>query len=437
MLSRYDAELALRDPLIPSLPLLFDAKAFKRKLKSTMPQLNLTELSVNYVRYKPGTSCMVAGEAKIDDEPTSYYAKGLSLESAHKIDKAHRRINGSSQGVPGLVLNDAPVAVYFFPEDRHLRILSRLVKAQSRKGLLQRNLKSRQDLWDVDLSTLRYKPERRYVAKMITPNGSAALLKVYAGKDYQSSQRGSKIVTSREHLRIADRIGRSNRHKMVILEWLDGELLSEALKDPRFNLANLEHVAAALVELHEQRPPRLREANPTADVKALSSVAAYVAFLCPSLSDKIIPLTEGAISALSETKKHYYSVHNDFSVDQILVENGHIGFIDLDLASRGDRFMDLSSFVANIEYSVLVGDPYAFSAGEISDTFLHAYQEYSGKRLRSNLNRKIAASLIRLAPQPFRYRLSNWPSLTERIIERAYELSRRKFRFGQWLSSTS
>lgn len=434
MLSRHDAQLAHRDPSIPSLPLLFDEEAFRQRLNEARPPSRFKNISLNYVRYKPGTSCIAAFEGETETTTIQFYAKGMSLDTAHKLRKASQRISGYGEENRGLILEDTAVAVYFFPEDHDVTILPRLSVAKSRRDLLQETLNGHEDLWDVELDTLRYKPERRYVAQMVTPDGGSALLKVYAGNDYHSAQRGGKIFNSREHLRVAKRLGRSNRHKMIILEWLDGKLISEAMKEPGFNQTYLRHTAAALVELHNQRPRDLKEANLEGGLNALRSAAADLAILCPSKADTITRLIQRTISTLSSTKKMYYSVHNDFSADQVLITNGHIGFLDFDLATRGDRFMDLASFVARFEYSVLVGETLAIQPGEAIDTFLDAYQELSGKRLRSALNHKIAISLLRLAPEPFRYRLPNWPQLTERIIERADMLSRRKFTLSQWIS---
>jgi hypothetical protein len=114
-----------------------------------------------------------------------------------------------------------------------------------------------------------------------------------------------------------------------------------------------------------------------------------------------------------------------------------VAILDLDGATRGDRYLDLSSFVAGIEYSVLMGDPPSLFTNEAIDAFLDGYREASNRRLPANLNHKIATSLLRLAQQPFRSRLPDWPQKTYRIIERAEALANRKFVFGQWLSPIS
>ena len=435
MLWKCDAELAQRDPAIPSLSLLFDEEAFRWRLNHVLPQLSIRNLSAHYVRYKPGTSCLISYKVETEHTHFDLYAKGMKLDSKSKIGKADRRINGSQEMNHGAILDDVGVIVYIYPADHDVSVLQRLAESQSRRETLERTLQHRPDLWDADLHTLRYKPERRYVAQMVTPNGEDALLKAYAGNDYHSAQRGGKIFNSREYLKVAQRLGRSNRHKLVILEWLDGDLLSETMQEPGFGMAYMRHVGAALVELHGQRPRRLRDVDLSAEVKSLLSTATDLIHLCPSQSDMIIKLAEKLATDLSETHKLRYSIHNDFTADQVLLSNNHVAILDLDAATRGDRYSDLSSFVAGIEYAVLVGAPANLCSSEAIDAFLEGYREASSRRLPSKLNRKIAASLLRLAQQPFRYRLPDWPQKTNRIIERAVALANRKFEFGQWLSA--
>jgi Ser/Thr protein kinase RdoA (MazF antagonist) len=434
MLSKSDAELARRDAAIPSLPLLFDEEALTRRLNQALPHLGIRNLSAHYVRYKPGTSCLISYKVETEHTHFDLYAKGMRRGSANKMNKADRRINGSQDHNSGVILDDAGVIVYIYPVDHDVSVLRRLADSQSRRETLKSTLQWRPDLWEVELHTLRYKPERRYVAQMVTQNGPHGLLKAYAGNDYPSAQRGGKIFNSREYLKVAQRLGRSNRHKLVVFEWLDGDLLLDAIQEPAFSVTYMRHVGAALVELHDQRPRRLRDADLRLEIKSLLSTANDLIHLCPAKSDMIAKLAEKLATDLTETRKLYYSIHNDFTADQVLLTDDNVIILDLDEATRGDRYSDLSSFVAGIEYAVLMGEPPIINSRETIDAFLDGYSEASNRRLPANLNRKIAASLLRLAQQPFRSRLPDWPQKTYRIIERAEALANRQFDFGQWLS---
>jgi Ser/Thr protein kinase RdoA (MazF antagonist) len=199
-------------------------------------------------------------------------------------------------------------------------------------------------------------------------------------------------------------------------------------------MAHMRHVGAALVELHDQRPRRLRDADLGLEMKSFLSMASDLIHLCPSQSEMITKLARKLARDLSETHKLYYSIHNDFTTDQVLLTNDHVAILDLDGATRGDRYSDLSSFVAGIEYSILVGDPPNLGSSEAIDAFLDGYRDASKRCLPAKLNRKIATSLLRLAQHPFRSRLPDWPHKTYKIIERAEALANGKFEFGQWLT---
>src|SRR5919201_2297370 len=59
MLSPADADLVRRDPALPGLALLLDPGAFAAALRRAAPRLGAEETRITYVRYKPGTSCLV------------------------------------------------------------------------------------------------------------------------------------------------------------------------------------------------------------------------------------------------------------------------------------------------------------------------------------------------------------------------------------------
>src|SRR5688500_15720912 len=57
-----DAQLAPRDRDLPQLATLLDADALRSAIQSCLPQVRLRSATPTYVRYKPGTNCLVAFE---------------------------------------------------------------------------------------------------------------------------------------------------------------------------------------------------------------------------------------------------------------------------------------------------------------------------------------------------------------------------------------
>jgi tRNA A-37 threonylcarbamoyl transferase component Bud32 len=419
MLSQPDTEVARRDPEIPGLPLLLDVESFRKRINLARPALDITDLIANYVRYKPHTSCLVSYKAESRSGQLELYAKAIRSDSQSKLKKANHKINGNGAGESGVILDDQMVAIFFYPYDQEIKVLPRLADRHSRRELLARTLRSRAGLWDGELQILRYKPERRFVAQMVTRNGGGALLKAYAGGDYHLAQRGGKVLGSRGPLKIAQRLGRSNRHRLVILEWLSGQKLDEVMTGTDYSGAIIQNVGTALAELHSQRPRWLQTLNPELEMQSLKSMAGDLAFINPGLSARIDNLVELLVIDGLRPLSIASPIHNDFTTDQVLLEGEWVIFLDLDSAVIGDPSTDLSSFVARIMFDVIVGDASSSTASDVIGNFLDGYCRASKQSLSKTFNRLVSASLLRLAPHPFRYRLPAWPRLTQEIIEQA------------------
>jgi hypothetical protein len=102
------------------------------------------------------------------------------------------------------------------------------------------------------LEELAYKPERRYVAKLSVSREPRAVLKFYTERNYQTAWNSSAAFESRGMLRVAPRIGNSDRYGVLAFEWLPGRLLRDAMLEPNADFGMLRAVGAAAVELHAQ-----------------------------------------------------------------------------------------------------------------------------------------------------------------------------------------
>jgi aminoglycoside phosphotransferase (APT) family kinase protein len=102
-----------------------------------------------------------------------------------------------------------------------------------------------------------------------------------------------------------------------------------------------------------------------------------------------------------------------------MMEGNQVIVVDFDSAAMGDPASDLSSFVAGIEFDTLLGRIPPARAENAIGEFLDAYGRASGRRLSPIFNIHVAASLLRLAPFPFRNRYSDWHQLTHKVIDLA------------------
>ena len=184
MLCPADVNLVGRDPDLPGLGTILDPDRFLETMQSLYPQARVSRAEADYVRYKRTTSCLVGYRVTCAAGTVPVYARAHDTNGA-KIAKAGRHESAATPLGGGVtVLPGAAVAVYPFPNDHELKLLPRLAGAAHRRGMLQEMLPDRPDLWDAPLETLRYKPERRYVARLGADNAHAAVLKLYTREEF-------------------------------------------------------------------------------------------------------------------------------------------------------------------------------------------------------------------------------------------------------------
>ena len=425
MLSPADAHLIRRDPALPDLSLLLNPVAFGERLRADFPQRELGKGRATYVRYKPATSCLVAYRFESPSGPLDLYTKCYRPGENDKLEKAKQRIADSGGEAFGALLQGSAAVVYIFPCDHNLSTLSRMADRSERRRLLVRLLGGHPGLWDADLLTLQYKPERRYVAQLVSRNGQSALLKSYSGRDYESAARSAKVVRSNERLRVARRLGRSARYRTLVLEWLPGVQLTAAIGEADFDLDTIPAVGEALAELHAQTLSKLRRMNRKVAVNSVLATAEGIAYLVPDWAERVRILGARLASYLVCYDGPACPIHNDFSSDQVQITDSGVAILDLDSITYGDPIADLGSFAARLELSVLIGDLSASRAGEVTEALLEAYCATRICPRPARFERNVAVSLLRLASYPFRYRKPNWPQLTKAIIERADILASR------------
>jgi aminoglycoside phosphotransferase (APT) family kinase protein len=409
-----------RDRAIPGLALLLDPEALGERLQKTLPETEVLTARARYVRYKPGTSCLVAYRLDVGGAEIEVYAKAVRSDDLVKLRKARYRLKVRGPlGPPGVILDDLAVVVYAFPNDQELPTLARLADDERRSRMLAKALPDRPDLWDSALHSLRYKPERRYVARLVAHAGERALLKVYTEQDYRRATQTPKRFVSRGPLRIGRRLGRSHRRHMLILEWLPGRSLVEAMCHPSLEASVVPTVGAALAELHAQDPKALEQVTREHEAVSLLSAAVSVGGVCPHLAGRTHSLALQLAVALLRAPPVCCPIHGDFSADQVLLTDGTVAILDLDAAVRGDPTTDLGSFAAQIESDAVRGGLPADQVEAWTQMLLEGYCATARCGPLAHFDLYLAAGLLRLAPHPFRNREPNWPERTEAILTRA------------------
>jgi hypothetical protein len=413
MLSASDADLAKRDPGLPGLATLLDAKALAEVLRYEAGLDLVQEPELEYLRYKPATNCLAAYRVGADD--TGFiYAKAHGRGDSAKLSKA--RALGASA-----VLEDRGITVFGFPNDAKLRTLSRIADPERRDALLARVLGPDSPRPSEPLCRLGYKPERRYVGHLREVGDASAVLKFYASDGFPVAVANSRAFESREVLRVATRIGRSKRHRVLAFEWIHGITLRESLAERRLGVDEIARLALALAELHAQRSDALLPRRVRTRVCELRELAVGLGFLCPPMAERAVALADRVCAELARIEPRWRSIHGDLYDKQILLDRERVAIIDLDQASLGDPRSDLGLFLAHLERDVLLGTLSATHARELSEGMLAGYECATGVR-SEGLAVHVAESLLRLAHHPFRRHEPDWVAKISDMLSRADEI---------------
>lgn len=441
-----DAELASRDPALPGLAAVLDPELLGATLRAAFPSVELGRAAVEYLRYKPATSCLARCRIEVAGSNVELGVKACRRDAHEKLQKAVAHPGANGPLGPGrVVLPELALVISVFPNDAAIPALARLGTPELRRKLLRKLFPERSDLWDGTLHTLRYKPERRYVARLCAPEGQQVQLKAYARSAWNSA--AGKGVVSRGRLRVARRLARSKRYRIIGREWLPGQLLSELLHTsssaaeagdrslqnegtfsalpavqtagtPDLLRERLRQVGATLAEVHAQSSARLQPLARHAEAASLSAVAAGIGELRPQLACRVREQVRRLAGRMLDAPPLFYPIHGDFYAHQVLLDGERIAILDFDEAALGDPAADLGNFIAHLEWDSLRGNLNSAAAASAGEALVEGY-ELASRRRPANIEAYTAAALLRLAPHPFRTREPDWPVMTEALVARA------------------
>jgi hypothetical protein len=223
VLTPHDVDLIRRDRALPGLAVLLDTDAFLAAFRQCQLACELEDAEITYLRYKPWTSCLVGYQLQVKGGAVDIWAKAYQTNAVGKFLKF-----ASKPSIPGLLgqgrfLMDEPkIGVSCFPNDDRLIALGSIADPHPRQDLLARIVPGSPEMVSGRLQRLRYKPLRRYVARVYSGENTGIVLRAYNNADYPAAQVNTKAFQSRGLLRLARRLGSSTRHQLLALEWLPG-----------------------------------------------------------------------------------------------------------------------------------------------------------------------------------------------------------------------
>jgi len=406
--SNPDRSLASRDPALPGLPWLLD--------NTRLSELLGEPVRVTRVRYKPGTSLLVAFRRLRNGSFDYGWAYTLAAPDTKLIRREGKsRSRGGNMRLlrPDPLHTDTLVGVGDVEDDwaLHKNLAWLREHGAERLGLRPRpgaELLS-------GSSVLRYKPERRLVL-LGHMAGTAVVIKTAA----KPAGRGQQT-----HF-----LDRLEHHGVPLLPQLaDAECLERGISACAAwgggDLAGLDDdsgafaAGEALARLHGIPVPDWQAEGITAQLQATRTM---VSSLLPALEGpaRRIEAKLGSL-LLDGAGSGQVLVHGDFSPDQVLVDGSEVRLIDFDRAHTGTAEADLGSFAA-AEEAVLRGSG-GRSAGGLKTAWLtEGYRQAGGRFTQSGVAAWAAFRLFNSSVEPFRDRSPVWAEDMSWHLSRAREL---------------
>ena len=417
MLLPADEALVRRDPDLPALALLLDDVGLGAWLanESGTP----VRWRSRYLRYKRGTSCVVAGDLETADGVRPAFASAYAGDALEKVTKSLRRAPaGSVLGTdPSRGLVAATPAA-----DRDLPGLAVLDDERARRRALRKLLGDRAGVRGAQIRALSYKPQRRWVGVVRLRRGSVTVLRVYRPAAARRAVDAIRVCAAEDG--IPNLIGAQLAKGIAAIEYVEGDRLPpHGTADEAAERAAIRSAGATLARLHRARDLALQARGKAAGHAVMSAADQLVALL-PDQADDVRRLSAKVSGRLLNTEQVLLPIHGDFSLDQVVIdESGTARLIDLDEAHLGDPSADLACASAALARDVVLGRLSADLAATWLRELHEGYAAVADPPPDERLAVHTAAHLLRRAVEPFRLRqTADWPTAVRGLVVRADQI---------------
>lgn len=407
MLSPSDAALVARDPALPGLAMLLDNDAVSALLGTAVQRL--------YLRYKPATSCVLGGRIQLPSGPADLFLTAYDAEGAVKIDKT---VSEAPHGHVLHVDRSRGLVAALSAADRDLPFLAALGHERTRRKALRRLLPSWPGLTSARISTLSYKPMRRWVGLLSSPDAAPVVLRAYRPADAEPAAAVVRSLAGAAP-RTPQLLGFDQVLGALAVEYLDGRPLDALLAREDVSGQQLQDVGRALAQLHGRRSADLPTRDMDDAIAAARAAAGQVAVLLPELGADAERLAEELSRRLARLAVDRSVVHGDFSADQVVIAaDGALGLLDLDRAATGDPAADLASLWASVRRGALA-DGSGHSRRDVTTALLAGYADLRALPAQESVRTHAAALLLRRVVEPFRLCAPDWPRQSRLLLAEA------------------
>nr|WP_169050408.1 aminoglycoside phosphotransferase family protein [Brenneria salicis]NMN90416.1 putative aminoglycoside phosphotransferase [Brenneria salicis ATCC 15712 = DSM 30166]RBP60137.1 phosphotransferase family enzyme [Brenneria salicis ATCC 15712 = DSM 30166]RLM29996.1 hypothetical protein BHG07_13230 [Brenneria salicis ATCC 15712 = DSM 30166] len=420
MLLDADITITQSDTALPGLRLLLDTETLLGTLRRLPRFADTRALSVTYLRYKPRTSCVAGLElVSAAGECCHYYANALTTERFMQTWRRRRYQKLVKTEDPFAPTALAAFALILFhplndPVISHLRPLYQSSATNMLSGLLPPAQTSA-----ITWRLLRYKPERRFIAALDTPEGHYAVLRCCHPSAFDGMLAGATLSASMGHTRI---LGHDAGKRLLLTQWQAGDILCPE-QHPQWQPNALGPTGEALAKIHQSALTPQARRTITDEIQALQNVLNTLSFISPAQATPFRQLAQRIAQALPQCESTTTLIHGDFSLDQVVhAADRSLCFLDWDHAACGSPLLDLATLQARLELQVIEQTVTQAQADKAVSCFLSGYAAQATPEIQQSLAHLtwyVAARLLCLATEPFRKRSPRWPEQIAALLSRA------------------
>lgn len=422
--SARDAERALiaADPAIPGLALILNPERLLAALRLLPRFTNARALKETYLRYKPGTSCLLAIEISLNDGSRQiWFAKALTRErfSVSATHPKRQALLDIKHPFSPVRLEKEAILLEHPTQDREIRYLDALWQESQRTTLLRQWLPEQADAPDVEWRFLRYKPERRCVAGITRAGKPLAVIRCASAREFGAILQGCATGLALGHVSL---LGAWGKKRLVATRWVEGECLEHLLPSPAMP-ALLTRTGDALAQVHSAPFALPVKRSVEDDLQFMWRAIDTLRVVYP----QAIPHFERCAGLVREQIRQFEQpatlLHGDFSADQVIIAGSDtpIHFIDWDRSTYGHPLNDLASFLARIEMDVIENSLSRAQADTARTALVSGYHSRRDLPV-DGLPCYTALALLALVAEPFRKRADNWPAGIDALLRRAEQL---------------
>ncbi|MDQ3653514.1 MAG: phosphotransferase [Chloroflexota bacterium] len=416
------------DPNLPGLATVFDEASMVCLLASHLDAgdgFAVVGCRPRYIRYKPGTSCLVQFDLTFRD----VWGGEMTVVAHLKLfvdDRARRRVTSTrimrlqeraQAACPDLperrvaFIAELNGLLQLYPVDYDLRFLTRAADPAWMSGKIGLALADRSIAVCGQPELIRYKPERKALFRYDLSHGPHE--RIY-GKLYEDG-RGERLATHTAAL-----IAAGVATPPVVISLPDRQFVAhaEAVGIPLAALRGaagyddwMEPLATSLHRLQGVELPDLTAHRLADEIAAIVETSELLGMIAPRLASRFGRVAREIARRLSAVDDVLQTAHGDFYDDQAIVSGDGLTLIDLDELRLSHPAIDAGNMLAHLTSGGARGDDVLMARDAFQEAVLSLRPELEG-----DLPTFEAAALVKLAPGPFRRLESDWPEGIERIL---------------------